>query len=74
MGLHAKHVQRVEAGTANVTLATLVAMVLAYKVPLRVLFEDEDEAEAATPAVKTGTQKARPTIASRATPRSRRRR
>src|SRR3954464_2206087 len=63
MGLHAKHLQRLEAGTANATLATLVAVVLVYKVPLRALFEDEDEGEA-TPGVKTGKQKARSTTAS----------
>lgn len=39
IGIHSKHLQRVELGTANVTLATLVAVSLAYRVPLAKLFK-----------------------------------
>ncbi len=41
MGVHPKHLQRVEAGEVNVTLTTLVAATLVYKVPLRELFDEE---------------------------------
>jgi DNA-binding XRE family transcriptional regulator len=40
MGVHAKHVSRMEMGDANVTIATLVAAAVAYGVPLKVLFEE----------------------------------
>jgi transcriptional regulator with XRE-family HTH domain len=40
IGLHAKHLQRLERGSANVTLATLVATALAYRVSVRSLFEE----------------------------------
>ena len=39
MGIHAKHLQRIEQGTANLTFATLVAICAAYKLPLAALFE-----------------------------------
>lgn len=41
IGIHSKHLQRVENGAANVTMATLVALSLAYRVPLPTLFLDE---------------------------------
>ncbi len=37
-GLHAKHVQRMEAGNANPTLASIVALAVAYGVGLDALF------------------------------------
>lgn len=40
-GLHAKHLQRVERGTSNVTIATLTALSLAYGVSLEALFSPE---------------------------------
>lgn len=43
MGLHPKYMPRLEGGTANPTVATLVAASVAYKVPLRDLFLDPDE-------------------------------
>lgn len=43
IGIHAVHVARIEAGAANVTLGTLVAVALAYKVPLVALFQDSPE-------------------------------
>lgn len=36
--LHAKHLQRIEAGTANPSLASLVAIASAYKMTLAELF------------------------------------
>lgn len=40
IGIHAKHVVRIESGGANVTIATLVAMASAYRVALVDLFVD----------------------------------
>jgi len=40
VGLHSNHLQRLERGAANVTLATLVALSLAYRVSLRSFFEE----------------------------------
>ncbi len=37
-GLHAVHIARVESGTANATIATIVAMARAYDVELAALF------------------------------------
>jgi transcriptional regulator with XRE-family HTH domain len=42
MGVHPKSMPRIEGGTANPTVATLVAASVAYKVPLRELFPDDD--------------------------------
>ncbi|ATB44840.1 transcriptional regulator [Corallococcus macrosporus DSM 14697] len=42
MGLHPKYMPRLEGGTANPTVATLVAASMAYKVPLRELFPGLD--------------------------------
>ena len=39
IGIHSKHLQRVELGTANVTIATLVAVSVAYGIPLAKLFQ-----------------------------------
>ena len=39
IGLHSNHLQRLERGAANVTLVTLVAVSLAYRVSVRSLFE-----------------------------------
>jgi transcriptional regulator with XRE-family HTH domain len=49
IGIHAKHLQRLESGSANATLATLVATSLAYRVPIRSLFEEKQSAGAAQP-------------------------
>lgn len=38
IGIHAKHLQRVELGTANVTISTLIAIAIAYKVAMDSLF------------------------------------
>ncbi|WP_157823778.1 helix-turn-helix domain-containing protein [Melittangium boletus] len=43
MGLHPKYMPRLEGGTANPTVATLVAASVAYKVPLRDLFSEDDK-------------------------------
>ena len=43
MGIHPKSMPRIEGGTANPTVATLVAASVAYKVPLRDLFPEEDK-------------------------------
>ena len=40
-GVHAKHLQRIEGGNANVTLATLVALARAYRVAPVKLFAEE---------------------------------
>jgi DNA-binding XRE family transcriptional regulator len=42
MGIHPKSMPRIEGGTANPTVATLVAAAVAYKVPLHELFPGED--------------------------------
>jgi len=42
VGLHPVHVARVESGSANVTIATLVAFAVAYRVPVHTLFVDVD--------------------------------
>lgn len=39
IGIHPKHLQRLERGSANVTVATLAAVSLAYEVPIKDLFE-----------------------------------
>ena len=39
IGIHAKHLQRLEAGTGNATVATLVAVTVAYKITPGTLFE-----------------------------------
>jgi transcriptional regulator with XRE-family HTH domain len=43
IGVHPKSMPRIEGGTANPTVATLVAASVAYKVPLRELFPEEDK-------------------------------
>lgn len=43
IGVHPKHIIKMEQGAANVTVATLVAASVAFKVPLRELFPDSDE-------------------------------
>jgi transcriptional regulator with XRE-family HTH domain len=45
IGLHVKHLQRLERGTVNVTLATLVSCTLAYGVKLGELFPGKVSAE-----------------------------
>ncbi len=42
MGVHPKYLTRLEGGGVNVTLATLVAATVAYKVSLRELFHEEE--------------------------------
>ena len=39
IGVHAKHIVRIEGGTANVTIATIVAVATAFKVPVAALFQ-----------------------------------
>lgn len=39
IGIHPKHLQRIERGVGNATVATLVAVARAYAVPLPSLFE-----------------------------------
>jgi len=41
IGIHPKHLARIEGGTVNPTLSTLIAMALAYRVKLATLFEDD---------------------------------
>lgn len=43
MGVHPKSMPRLEGGTTNPSVATLVAASVAYKVPLRDLFPEEDK-------------------------------
>ncbi len=43
IGVHPKSMPRIEGGTANPTVATLVAASVAYKVPLRDLFPEEEQ-------------------------------
>ncbi|MBM7117659.1 helix-turn-helix domain-containing protein [Archangium primigenium] len=45
IGVHPKHVIKMEQGNANFTMATLVAAAVAYKVPLRDLFPEEEKAD-----------------------------
>ncbi|MBI3184621.1 MAG: helix-turn-helix transcriptional regulator [Myxococcales bacterium] len=40
-GIHPKHLQRIEQGSANATVATLVALAMGYQVPLRTFFDGE---------------------------------
>ena len=42
IGIHPKYMPRLEGGTANPTVATLIAASAAYKVPLRDLFPEEE--------------------------------
>ncbi|MFO0679818.1 MAG: helix-turn-helix transcriptional regulator [Polyangiaceae bacterium] len=41
-GLHAKHLGVIEGGKTNVTVASLVALAVAYRVPLTELFAKQD--------------------------------
>ncbi len=43
IGIHPKHLQRIELGTANATVATLVAIAVAYRVTMPSLFEEPPE-------------------------------
>lgn len=43
MGLHPKYLTRLEGGGVNPTLTTLVAASVAYNVPLRELFPEEEQ-------------------------------
>lgn len=43
IGVHPKHMIKMEQGSANLTVATLVAVAVAYKVPLRELFLAEEQ-------------------------------
>ena len=40
IGIHPKHLQRIERGVGNATVATLVAITVAYKVTMASLFEE----------------------------------
>ncbi|RKH29767.1 XRE family transcriptional regulator [Corallococcus sp. CA041A] len=43
IGVHPKHIIKMEQGAANVTVATLVAASAAFKVPLRDLFREAEK-------------------------------
>ncbi len=43
MGIHPKSMPRLEGGSTNPTVATLVAAAVAFKVPLRDLFPETEE-------------------------------
>lgn len=43
IGVHPKHMIKMEKGGANLTVATLVAASVAFKVPLRDLFPETEE-------------------------------
>ncbi|MFB1484082.1 helix-turn-helix domain-containing protein [Corallococcus sp. RDP092CA] len=43
IGVHPKHIIKMEQGAANVTVATLVAASVAFKVALRDLFQEIEE-------------------------------
>ena len=57
IGLHVKHLQRLERGGANATIATLVACGLAYGTPLASLFATPEQRE---PFVRLPQREARP--------------
>jgi transcriptional regulator with XRE-family HTH domain len=59
IGLHVKHLQRLERGTVNVTLATLVGCSLAYGVALGELFPG-DTAPEAEPFLRIADAEVRP--------------
>ena len=40
IGIHPKHLQRIERGVGNATVATLVAITAAYKVTMASLFDE----------------------------------
>jgi DNA-binding XRE family transcriptional regulator len=44
IGVHPKHMIKMEGGSANPTVATLIAVAVAYKVPLRELFPEKEQA------------------------------
>jgi transcriptional regulator with XRE-family HTH domain len=46
IGIHPKHLGRVEGGTGNPTISTLIALSLAYGVRLPALFEDDEPVRA----------------------------
>lgn len=53
IGIHPVHLQRLESGSANVTLATLLALSIAYRVSLHTLFEHEEDGSPRKGAVKS---------------------
>jgi transcriptional regulator with XRE-family HTH domain len=60
IGLHSNHLQRLERGAANVTLATLVAVSLAYGVPIHSLFEEPRARRRAQPFRRVASEQLRP--------------
>jgi len=60
IGLHSNHLQRLERGAANVTLATLVALSLAYRVTVRSLFEESRRKRQPEPFRRIASEKVRP--------------
>jgi transcriptional regulator with XRE-family HTH domain len=60
IGLHSNHLQRLERGAANVTLATLVALSLAYRVSIRSLFEETRRKRPMEPFRRVASDKVRP--------------
>ncbi len=60
IGLHSNHLQRLERGAANVTLATLVALSLAYRVSVRSLFEEPRSQRQTQPFRRLASEKVRP--------------
>ena len=61
IGVHAKHLQRLESGDANTTVATLAAVAHAYSVPFASLFQ-ADEPQAPTPFHVIPAETARPFV------------
>lgn len=43
-GIAVRHFQKIEAGDVNMTVATLVRVAKAFRVSVKALFEDEEEA------------------------------
>jgi transcriptional regulator with XRE-family HTH domain len=43
IGIHPKHLGRIESGAGNPTISTLIALALAYGVRLAALVEEQDE-------------------------------
>lgn len=57
IGIHPVHLQRIETGHANVTLATLVAITRAYGISLITLFLDDIAETEAAHAAHDGSKK-----------------
>jgi len=60
IGLHSNHLQRLERGAANVTLATLLAVSLAYGVSIRSLFDQPRPKRVRQPFRRVASEQLRP--------------